>query len=99
MLRKAESPNTTRQKSPRQGSPPPMSQKQRLKLFFSKAAENSEEREIDKAAAGASFVTPRTGSLIPALGNPNLAFMKNRMLSHNILQNQQSIQSNSIAMF
>lgn len=55
---------------------------------------------MDKTGgAGASFVTPRTGSLIPALGNPNLAFMKNRMLSHNILQNQQSIQSNSIAMF
>jgi hypothetical protein len=43
--------------------------------------------------------TPRTGSLIPSLGNPNLAFMKGRILSHNILQNQQSIQSNSIAMF
>ena len=99
MVRNTDSPNNSRQKSPRQGSP--MSQKQRLKLLFSKA---SMEGSINEDSGSGSIeknetFTPRTGSLIPSLGNPNLAFMKGRILSHNILQNQQSIQSNSIAMF
>ena len=93
MLRPSDSPNTTRQKSPRLGTSPQLSQKQRLRKMFLKTEGSDDENDSVK------MFTPRTGSLIPTLGNPNLTFMKNRMLSQNILQNQQSIQSGSIAQF
>jgi hypothetical protein len=48
----------------------------KYKVFYSQAQSNVE--------------TPRTGSLMPSLPNPTVNLMKSRMLSHNLLQQQNS---------